>query len=126
MLNGIGIDIVETERVRGLLQRYGERFIKRVLTDNEEAVFNRRGAKAAFLASRFAAKEAASKALGTGMRCGVGFKSFELVNDSLGKPQLVFHGEAELIRRARNISRVQVSLSDERHYAVAMVVLESV
>lgn len=124
MILGIGVDIAETIRFSVLYDKYGERFARRILTDNELIQFQRRKHPALFLASRFAAKEAAAKALGTGFDQGVGYKSIEVKNDSYGKPSLCFYRVALQLIEERQISRVFLSLSDEKHYVVAMVVLE--
>ena len=125
MLAGIGVDIVEISRFQHLLSRFGERISRRLLTDKELEQFNKRGQSLSFIASRFAAKEAASKALGTGIAKGINFHSIEVVNDSSGKPELVFHGVAKEMLQQRNITHSLLSLSDEKNYVVAMAVLES-
>jgi len=125
MLTGIGVDIAEIARFERMLERFQDRIARRILTANEFSQFLQRRRSCAFLALRFAAKEAASKALGCGMSGGIGFHSIEVINDSSGKPQLVFHGAAQKLISQHNIGRSMLSLSDEKHYAVAMVVLES-
>ncbi|MDH5354480.1 MAG: holo-ACP synthase [Gammaproteobacteria bacterium] len=125
MISGIGVDIAETVRFSKLHEKYGNRFARRLLTNNEFGQFQRRKHPALFLASRFAAKEAAAKALGTGFDQGVGYKSIEVKNESNGKPLLCFYGVALQLIEQRQISRIFLSLSDEKHYAVAMVILEA-
>ena len=125
MLAGIGVDIAEIERFRNLIERYGDRVAQRLLTGQERQQFNQRQQSPVFLASRFAAKEAASKALGSGIANGIGFHSIEVVNNAQGKPELAFHDAAEHLARQLKINNALLSLSDERHYVVAMVVLES-
>ncbi len=125
MLSGIGVDIAEIQRFEGLIERYGDRIALRLLTEREQQQFVQRHRSPAFLASRFAAKEAASKALGTGIKQGIGFHSIEVVNDRQGKPELVFHDEAYQLTERLNIARALLSLSDEKSYVVAMVVLET-
>ena len=125
MVKGIGVDIVEIQRLQRIRERFGERFAQRLLSETEFAQFEQRRHSIKFLASRFAAKEAASKALGTGMAQGISFKSIEVVNDELGKPSLQFHDAAQERLEQLQASNVQLSLSDEQHYAVAMVVIES-
>ena len=107
------------------MARYPERFARRLLTDNELVEFQNRGLSLRYLASRFAAKEAASKALGTGIAKGLTFQSIEVVNDDLGKPELIFHGAALDLIKKKQIRSSLLSLSDEKKYVVAMVVLES-
>lgn len=125
MLTGIGVDIVEIGRFQRMKDRFGDRIARRLLTDNELEQFNKRNQSLTFLASRFAAKEAASKALGTGIAHGINFRSIEVVNDANGKPDLLFHDAALELIFQKKIVRCMLSLSDEKHYAVAMVVLES-
>ncbi len=125
MLAGIGVDIAETARFERLQQRFGDRIARRILTEREFERYLQRHRSATFLASRFAAKEAASKALGTGIARGIGFHDIEVGNNADGKPELHFHRQAEALIRARNITQSLLSLSDEKRYAVAMVVLEA-
>lgn len=125
MLSGIGVDIVEIARFQRMVERFGNRIARRLLTPQELAQYQQRNESLSFLASRFAAKEAASKALGTGIARGIGFHSIEVVNTTSGQPQLQFHGAALELVQQRGISHCLLSLSDEKHYAVAMVVLES-
>ncbi len=125
MIFGIGVDIVEIPRFERIKQRFGDRFIKRLFTEREMEQYKQRHHSLQFIATRFAAKEAASKALGTGIAQGLNFKSIEIVNDPQGKPLLQFHGAALAIIEQYNITRCFLSLSDEKHYAVAMVMLES-
>ena len=116
--------MAETERFEKLYSRYGERIARRILTDSEQVEFGRRNNPASYLATRFAAKEAAVKALGTGFGCGVGYKSIEIKNNNQGKPMLKFINSALELARQKQVKNVFVSLSDEKHYVVAMVILE--
>lgn len=125
MLAGIGVDIAETARFQRLQQRYGDRIARRILTPREFDRYLQRHRSATYLASRFAAKEAASKALGTGIARGIGFRDIEVSNNADGKPELHFHGAAQALLQERGIGQCLLSLSDEKHYAVAMVVLET-
>ncbi len=125
MISGIGVDIVETARIERIWARFGERFARRILTAEERAEHLRRDRNPRFLATRFAAKEAAAKALGTGIGKAVGFQSLQIDNDPLGKPSLRFLGDGRDLAGDRGIVNAQVSLADEKHYVVAMVVLES-
>lgn len=125
MIVGIGVDIAETIRFENLYARFGDRIARRLLTDYEISEFNKRNRPAAYLATRFAAKEAAAKALGTGFGTEVGYKSIEIGNDHSGKPILRFFNRATILAEKKQVSNVLVSLSDEKHYVVAMVVLES-
>ena len=125
MIAGIGVDIAETQRFTSLYQKYGERIIKRLLTPREQDQIKQRSHPDRFLATRFAAKEAAVKALGTGFDQGVGYKSIEIKNNSFGKPELVFYKQALNLIHNQKINATHLSISDEKHYVVAMVVLES-
>ena len=125
MIVGIGVDIAETARVQRLADKYGLRFARRILTDDELCEFNRRQQSGSFLATRFAAKEATAKALGTGIGERFGFHSVQIEHDDHGKPLLRFLDNGlELIARQK-VSQAMISLSDEKNYVVAMVVLES-
>ena len=124
MIVGVGVDIAETKRFENLYSRYGGRIVRRILTESEQVEFGRRNNPASYLATRFAAKEAAAKALGTGFGCGVGYKSIEIKNNNQGKPMLKFINSALELARKKKVENVFVSLSDEKHYVVAMVILE--
>ena len=125
MIAGIGVDIAETARFESLLARFGERFARRVLTESERAEFARRRRPAAYLATRFAAKEAVAKALGTGIGRELSFQSVQVDKDDRGRPQLRFVAAGEQLIARRGIRNALLSLSDEQHYVVAMVVLEA-
>jgi holo-[acyl-carrier protein] synthase len=122
---GIGVDIVETVRVEKLSAKFGERFARRILTADELQEFDRRKHSSSYLATRFAAKEAVAKALGTGIGEQLGFHSIQIDNDAQGKPLLRFMGTAIDLIAGLKIDNAMISLSDEKHYVVAMVVLES-
>ena len=125
MIVGIGVDIAETVRFEKLYGRYGDRFVRRILNDKEQKDFARRRNPVSFLATRFAAKEAASKALGTGFNEEVNYKSIEISNDTDGKPVLRFLHRTSALASKKNINSIFISISDESHYAVAMVILEN-
>lgn len=125
MVAGIGVDIVEINRFQRMVDRFGDRIPQRLLTAREFAQYQQRNKSLSFLATRFAAKEAASKALGTGIAQGIGFHAIEVVNNESGKPDLQFHDAGLELVKQRRIQRCLLTLSDEKHYAVAMVVLES-
>ncbi|CDH06049.1 holo-(acyl-carrier-protein) synthase (CoA:apo-(acyl-carrier-protein) pantetheinephosphotransferase) [Xenorhabdus bovienii str. oregonense] len=122
---GLGTDIVEISRIEEIVERSGERLAKRVLIDREWQQYQHHNQPIRFLAKRFAVKEAAAKALGTGMRNGLAFNQFEVINDPLGKPTLKLHGEAETLADKLNVRSLHVTLADERRYACATVILES-
>ena len=123
-VRGIGIDVVKVERLVEALERFGERFEKRIFTDAELAYCRRHKDPLPHLAARFAAKEAALKAFGTGLRGRLRFTQIEVSNDESGRPMLVFRGEAERLFRSMGVFRTHVSLTHERQYAVAVVIFE--
>ena len=125
MILGIGVDIAETARIRRLAERFGQRFVNRILTPFERGEYQRRGDSASYLATRFAAKEAVAKAFGTGIGAQLGFQSVQVENDAAGRPLLRFLEPVDVAITGAEVASVWLSLSDERHYAVAMVVLES-
>lgn len=122
---GVGTDIVAVARMSGALERHGERFASRILAPEELADWQRRDRPAGMLAKRFAAKEAAAKALGTGIDQGVTLKSIVVRHDPLGRPTLHLARGAEARARELAVRRTHLSLSDEREFAVAFVVLEA-
>lgn len=124
MIVGIGTDIIEVERVKTMLDRHGDRLPLRLLSVAELQRYAQVPQKVSWLAKRFAAKEAAAKALGTGIAEGVSWKHIEVGNDALGAPILILHEVA--LQRARTLGAdsFHLSLSDERAFAVAFVVLE--
>ena len=124
MIYGIGVDLVHIPRIKAVLDRWGERFINRVFTEQEAELCFKRVYPASAFALRFAAKEAFSKALGLGMRRGIRWKDIEIFHYSGGKPGLRVYGETSAICDRRSITRFHVSLSDERDYATATVLLE--
>lgn len=124
MIYGIGTDIVEIGRIEKLLERFGERFSRRILSEAEWPDFEKSASATHFLAKRFAAKEALSKAIGTGLRYPVGFAAISVVNDALGKPGFRFHGDLQAFLGKCGISNHHLSISDEKSVACAFVVLE--
>ena len=124
MIAGVGIDIVDVSRIERLLREYGEQFALRVLAATERAAFTASSRPVWFLANRFAAKEAFSKALGTGLRYPVTLHAISVINDSAGKPELGFHGPLPDYLASRSIARHHLSLSHEKGMACAIVVLE--
>ncbi|ELY4080601.1 holo-ACP synthase [Cronobacter sakazakii] len=122
---GLGTDIVEIDRIEAVISRSGDRLAKRVLSANEWAQYQAHQQPVRFLAKRFAVKEAAAKAFGTGIRNGLAFNQFEVFNDKLGKPKLRLWDEAERLAARMGVTSVHVTLADERHYACATVIIES-
>ena len=124
MIYGIGTDIVEVKRIREVLNKYGIVLAKKILTSQELLTYKKTEGKANFLAKRFAAKEAFAKALGTGMRSPVNFKSIEIIHDLLGKPKIKTVPELTILMKSHNIKHCHLSISDEKNIAAAFVILE--
>ena len=124
MIYGIGIDVVEPHRIARLLEKYGERFARRVLTPLEWPGYLKTGKPVLFVANRFAAKEAFSKAMGTGFRYPVTLQCISVVQNRLGKPGLEFHPNLAALMNERQIVGHHVTISDEKSLACACVVLE--
>ena len=121
---GIGIDLCDIRRVEKSLARHAEAFACKILHPEELKIFDSRRFQARFLAKRFAAKEAFSKALGTGIADGVTLPDIQVKNDESGKPYIRLHGQAkEKVARIKGAS-LHLSISDEKHYAVAQVIIE--
>lgn len=122
---GIGTDIVEIARIEQVLSRHGERFAARLLHPEEMAAWRSAIAPATLLAKRFAAKEALSKALGTGLRGVVSLRNIGVRHDQLGRPEFFFAPALAAELASRGIQRLHLSLSDERAYVLAFVVIET-
>ena len=125
MIYGIGIDVVEPHRIERLLKEYGERFARRVLTAQELVGFQKTKRPVLFLANRFAAKEAFSKAMGTGFRYPVTLQCISVVQNRLGKPSLEFHPNLAALMQREGIVSHHLTISDEKSLACACVVLEA-
>lgn len=128
MISGIGTDIVSIARIESAWRARPQAFMQRILGPDEQTQFELRRQQSEqralrYLATRFAAKEAFAKALGTGMRDPVGWQSLQILNDALGRPQLAFSGALADLMQQRRLA-AQVSLSDEQQFAVAFVLLE--
>ena len=125
MIYGVGTDIVNIDRIQKIILKNKEGFIKRVLTDHEQALFANKADSAAFCAKRFAAKEAFSKALGTGIGRVVSFQDLTVRNNDNGKPHFIPSEKLRLYLLERGVKQAHLSISDENQYAVAFVVLEA-
>lgn len=124
MILGIGTDIVGTERLGCMVEAYGDRFLRRVFTRREVETAELRATVAERLGTRFAAKEACMKALGTGWRSGVHFTQIEVRKHPTGRPELVLTGAAKERAEAMGVTTIHVSLSHEAGIAAAVVILE--
>lgn len=125
MIFGIGTDIVEVNRIEASIAQFGDDFARRILADSEFASYQQSHIKPRFLAKRFAAKEAFSKALGTGLRAPATFQNIAVSHDDLGKPILVLAAELQSMLTGRKITQTHISISDEKNLAVAFVILET-
>ncbi len=124
MIYGIGTDLVDPSRIERSLSQYGDKFARRILTENEWQDYQKSSKPALFLASRFAAKEALSKAMGTGLRHPVNLNFITITHDSLGKPYFEFHPELKQLLTQKGIVGHYLSISDEMRMTCAFVVLE--
>ena len=124
MIYGVGTDVVEIGRIQNALERFGERFARRILCEPELRRFHGHRLPANYLAKRFAAKEAFTKALGTGIRAPANWHGVWVANLPSGKPELHFTNALKELLQKKNVSNAHVSLSDERGIAFATVILE--
>ena len=128
MIYGIGTDICDVRRVRASFERHGERFAQKILSDAEYATWKARSARRPerglrYLATRFSAKEAFSKAIGLGMRLPMTWRNCEIAKAASGKPGIVLHGALKEWFEAKGLS-AHVSVTDETEYAASFVVVE--
>ncbi len=124
MIFGVGTDIVEVARIEDSLKQFGDAFAEKILAESEFANYRASRIKARFLAKRFAAKEAFSKALGTGLRAPATFQNIAISHDKLGKPILLLAAELQTFLTSKNIQNMHISISDEKSLAAAFVILE--
>ncbi len=124
MIVGTGIDIVEVPRVGHSIERFGERFLSRVFTAAEIRYCEAKANRVERFAARFAAKEAAMKAIGTGLRGGITWKDFEVGREPGGRPTLLLHGKAARVAEGLGVRRSHLSVSHTQEHAVAYVVME--
>jgi holo-[acyl-carrier protein] synthase len=125
MIVGTGIDIAEVPRVAAVIQRHGDRFLRRIFTDGEISYCDSKANRVERYAARFAAKEAAMKALGTGWSRGICWRDIEVSRAAGGRPMILFHGRAAEIARDLGAAHVALSLSHTPQQAIAQVILES-
>jgi|SRR5215472_5552793 len=124
MIVGTGVDIAEVARIEAAVERYGERFLKRVFTSEEIRYCTSKANAGERLAARFAAKEAAMKAIGTGLRRGVTWQDVEVVRLSGGRPGIRLNGKAAEFAAALGCKRIHLSISHTEEQAIAYVILE--
>jgi holo-[acyl-carrier protein] synthase len=125
MILGIGTDLAEVERIRESIARFGDRFLNRIYTPGERAYSANKANPVERLAARFAAKEAAMKAIGTGWSHGVRWQDFDVVNEKSGRPTLGLSGVARQYADRMGVRRISLSLTHTAQMAFAVVILES-
>ena len=130
MILGVGTDLVNIERIRKVLDRFGERFEKRVFSNQEIQRSRKKYDSSSSYAKRWAAKEACSKALGIGLRMGISWKEMHIVNLQSGKPKLIIEGKAkDLLKEMTppgHSPKINVSLTDDHPWAKAIVIIEGI
>ena len=125
MILGTGFDLTALPRIKALLEKHGERFLTRILTADElDALPSEPARRVAYAAGRWASKEAAVKALGSGFSAGIGFHDVEVVTLEGGRPELRLHGRAAELAEEKGVKSLHISISHERDMAGAMVILE--
>ena len=125
MIVGAGVDLAEVARIKASIERYGERFIRRIYTPAEIAYVERKANKFERYAARFAAKEAGMKAIGTGWRRGVRWQDFEVANLPSGKPTLRLHGVAASFADKLGVKNISLSITHTKELGMAHVILEN-
>ena len=125
MIYGVGIDVVEVRRIEDSMARFGRRLAEKILSADECPEYDQSPRQARFLARRFAAKEALVKALGTGFRAGLFPGAISITHDALGKPGFHLATRAQSALEQRRICKSHLSITDEREYALACVLLET-
>lgn len=124
MIYGVGIDLVENERLTKIIAKWNSKFLERVFSEGEIIYCSKHVQSAIHYSARFAAKESFLKALGIGLGMGVKLREIEVVHDPNGKPDLMLRGEAKAQIEKRNIEKIYLSLTHTRNYATAIVLLE--
>lgn len=125
MIAGVGIDLVENDRMAKIIAKWGSKFLQRVYSDDEINYCSRHAQASIHYGARFAAKESFLKALGIGLGMGVKLREIEVIHDKNGKPDLALSGEARAQMEKRNIAKIHLSLTHSKHYATAIVLLEN-
>jgi len=124
MIFGTGLDIIEINRIKNSLEKYSTRFENKIFTDTEIEYCQSQADPGKHFAARFAVKEAVSKSLGTGITRDVGFKDIEVVNEASGKPIVKMGGRGKILFEKLNLKSIHISISHDRHYAIAHAIAE--
>ena len=124
MVVGLGIDIVQNERIQSIVDKWGDKFLTKVFTDYELDFIKKHNQKMQRYASNYAVKEAFVKALGTGFRHGIRFHNIEVKRDDLGKPFIELAGTTKEFADGRGINKIHTTISHEKDYSVAVVIFE--
>ncbi|MBU6409661.1 MAG: holo-ACP synthase [Verrucomicrobia bacterium] len=124
MILGVGIDVIEVARIEASLERFGERFGQRVLLPDESAYCLSHKRAGPFVAARFAAKEAVSKAFGTGIGGQLGWRDIEIAHKESGEPFVILHGKAQVLFESRHAKRLSVSITHTDRLAAVVAILE--
>ena len=124
MVSGIGIDMVRNSRIEGLVEKWGEKFLRKVFTDEEISDGGKAKNRNITYAANYAVKEAFVKALGTGFRRGIKFHNIEVRRNKLGKPFIDLRGSTKEIAEERGLTRIHTTISHDGEYSVAVVILE--
>lgn len=120
----IGVDLIEVKRIQKAIEKWGERFLKKAFTNRERDFCEKRKNKYESYAVRFAAKEAVSKVLGTGLKRGVALRDIEILDNEKSRPTVILYGKAKDLSNSSN-SRIILSLSHTKEYAIAMAIMNS-
>jgi holo-[acyl-carrier protein] synthase len=123
MVIGIGTDIASIARFQENIDKHGERFVDKILSEHEKPFYKQSNQKAQYLASRFAAKEALAKALGTGFRDGLIMPQIAILSNEIGRPYFEISGKAEALAKDLGVQTLHLSISHEKEFALAFVIL---
>lgn len=124
MIVGMGVDIVQNDRIREIINKWGEKFLSKIFTSMEIDFISKRGQNIQRYAANYAVKEALVKALGTGFRNGINFHSIQVRHNKLGKPWTELLGTTKSFAKQKGVSKIHTSISHEKNYSVAVVLLE--
>lgn len=124
MVVGLGVDIVQNDRIQGIIDKWGDKFLDKIFTETELDFINRHEQKLQRYASNYAVKEAFVKALGTGFRNGINFHNIQVRRDELGKPFIELMGTTKSFAEQKGINKIHTTISHEKDYSVAVVIFE--